>query len=564
MSHLGGNSFFSGNNKNRLFELVHALGSRTFFVIVIGLVFTSVLELANVYFIYSIFEVINFKKNSVDLSISSLFFISVEFSFFLKIFSGFIFIYFLSVFFSAFIVSRYSYSAASRLSTHILEVKLNSSEMLQNIPSSHLVSLCLNDAQRVGSGIILSALNILSRSSIIILIALFLFFLNGYLASVAFVVLVVIYGGGYLFMRPLLNDLGSNISSTFQERSRLLGFASSAFRSEVIGHRRDALITEFSKQTKVWSAANVWIATISVVPRACVELGILVICLGLGVYFWSNADSSEASFEHYIPQLAAFGVAFMRIYPSFQQLFANLVNFKASIIALENIAVALERSAAQKKVLYWKLPVLEVLPPDVILECKNMQVELGHSHTIKCPDFTLKKNSVIVLRGPSGVGKSTIIDSILGLRPTQYGYANWTENLNGKIQFIASEPFFFGSHLEQEMKWRGISRHQGFDSKFEELWKDFGLSNDLLPSCSHCTLYFASLSRGERQRVSIILSILQSPRVLVLDEALSGCGADLEVSIVDKVLLLGVSMLVVSHSRHIAEKFPCVQITDSR
>ena len=175
-------------------------------------------------------------------------------------------------------------------------------------------------------------------------------------------------------------------------------------------------------------------------------------------------------------------------------------------------------------------------------------------------DFSLTPG-ITILFGPSGAGKSTVLDCIAGLLTPDVGsistdhlvYFDSREKINlltqeRQIGYLFQSPALF-PHLtaKQNIEYGLANLQNGAREKsVEEILKLFRLEN--LSSRKP-----AELSGGEAQRVALARALVTNPRVLLLDEPLSGLDADLKNSIIADLRAWNAShkipILYVTHDR---------------
>lgn len=168
---------------------------------------------------------------------------------------------------------------------------------------------------------------------------------------------------------------------------------------------------------------------------------------------------------------------------------------------------------------------------------------------------------ITILFGPSGAGKSTVLDCIAGLvRPGAGHIAANKEvlfdsqsNVNcppqaRRIAYVFQTLALF-PHLNAEENVTyglgGLPREER-SARVEEILKAFRV--DKLRAHKP-----AEISGGERQRVALARSLVTQPRVLLLDEPLTGLDADLKAAIVDDLRVWNaarrIPILYVTHTR---------------
>jgi molybdate transport system ATP-binding protein len=156
--------------------------------------------------------------------------------------------------------------------------------------------------------------------------------------------------------------------------------------------------------------------------------------------------------------------------------------------------------------------------------------------------------------GPSGAGKTSLLETVAGLR----------ETTSGEIHFNGTS---FSALPVRE-------RRIGYVPQDDSLFPHLDVRRNLLYgrpsdaqnpqfSLEHVTQFLAieplldrdvrQLSRGERQRVTIGRALLSEPRLLLLDEPLTGLDRELRETILEQLKKLpnefDLPMLYVTHDR---------------
>ncbi|NIP35956.1 MAG: ATP-binding cassette domain-containing protein, partial [Thermoplasmata archaeon] len=156
-----------------------------------------------------------------------------------------------------------------------------------------------------------------------------------------------------------------------------------------------------------------------------------------------------------------------------------------------------------------------------------------HFDKVKAVDgltFGVRPGEIYGLLGPNGAGKTTTIKCVLGLLEMQAGSIyvlgddpiESPEKVKTNIGYVAEEPLLYGSLTPREML-NFIASVRGLD---EEVSTE--RARRLITSLD-ATKYYDSLmetlSRGNKQKVQLIAALLHDPRLLILDEPLSGLDA---------------------------------------
>ena len=189
------------------------------------------------------------------------------------------------------------------------------------------------------------------------------------------------------------------------------------------------------------------------------------------------------------------------------------------------------------------------LPFGNVIEVENLHYQYpeGQDEVLQGVSFKIKNGDFAGIVGPSGAGKTTFVDILLGLLEPTGGqikvdgvdiYANirsWQANL----AYVPQSIYLVDGSIKENIA-LGEPLDQIDDEKIRrslemaELW-DF---TQELPEGIETTVgeRGVKLSGGQRQRIGIARALYQQPEVLILDEATSALDNDTEKSITDTIL----------------------------
>ena len=144
--------------------------------------------------------------------------------------------------------------------------------------------------------------------------------------------------------------------------------------------------------------------------------------------------------------------------------------------------------------------------------------------------FEIPSNAYAILMGPTGCGKTTLLESICGLRAIVGGKIlvggdeiTRTPPAQRQIGYVPQDSSLFPTmkvyrQIAFGMEVRGFSKSER-DQRVEELASSLDLTEIL-------DRYPRGLSGGERQRVALARALSFRPRLLCLDEPLSALDGD--------------------------------------
>jgi molybdate transport system ATP-binding protein len=202
----------------------------------------------------------------------------------------------------------------------------------------------------------------------------------------------------------------------------------------------------------------------------------------------------------------------------------------------------------------------EVIPAMLTARVKLERLRAGS------PPFVLDISievppGITILFGPSGAGKSTLLDCIAGLaRPDagiiavgeevffdSEGGVNCPPQARHVAYVFQTLALFPHMSAEENVSYGldGLPREQRTE-RVQEILKAFHV--DKLRARKP-----AEISGGERQRIALARSLITQPRVLLLDEPLTGLDAELKAAIVDDLRAWNaarrIPILYVTHTR---------------
>ncbi|MEL7565465.1 MAG: ABC-F family ATP-binding cassette domain-containing protein [Dehalobacterium sp.] len=163
---------------------------------------------------------------------------------------------------------------------------------------------------------------------------------------------------------------------------------------------------------------------------------------------------------------------------------------------------------------------------------------LGYDEALTKPvTISLERGQKIAIRGVNGLGKSTLLKTLLGLIPTFSGEIHLGENL-------------FPGYFEQE------SSRNNSNTALEEVWNEYpGMTNfevrGALARCGltneHITSKMMVLSGGENAKVRLCKLMLKDVNWLVLDEPTNHLDIDAKAELKKALLEFKGTILLVSH-----------------
>lgn len=184
---------------------------------------------------------------------------------------------------------------------------------------------------------------------------------------------------------------------------------------------------------------------------------------------------------------------------------------------------------------------------DVTLKVENLELKLSNKKSLKYRDFNLAPGEIIIIKGPVGSGKSTLIRSLLVLNKTKgsilLGEESIKEWSRSKIKVYISavlqspESQFFCNNVREEIFYTACRKNEINNDYIEAVIDDLNLRHTLDQNPF-------TLSHGEKKKCQIATAIADRSQIILLDEA----DAGLDSESTDQLALLLVKLLNQNHS----------------
>lgn len=163
-----------------------------------------------------------------------------------------------------------------------------------------------------------------------------------------------------------------------------------------------------------------------------------------------------------------------------------------------------------------------------ILQVKDLTVTLGGHTIIDNISFSVDEGTTCAIIGPNGAGKSVLIKAILRLLPKEKGEVTIFDTPHEKYRKVAHQISYIPQTTDFDRNFP-LTVHGLFALKSK---RPFGLSATdearaqallkLVDMQPHLHKKLGDLSGGQLQRVLLAYSLMDKPRLLILDEPSAG------------------------------------------
>ncbi|MBL51979.1 MAG: hypothetical protein CMG57_08495 [Candidatus Marinimicrobia bacterium] len=193
-----------------------------------------------------------------------------------------------------------------------------------------------------------------------------------------------------------------------------------------------------------------------------------------------------------------------------------------------------------------------------MINIENLSKSYGHVQAVKSISFSLSDKEIVGFLGANGAGKSTTLKIMTGyLSPSsgnvfvndkniidhnleiqkQIGYLPELNPLYGEMKVY--------EYLKFHAEIRGIT-DQNFKSALERVVSECGLQGVVHRTVGNC-------SKGYKQRIGLAAAMIHDPKILILDEPVTGLDPNQIVEIRQLIKKLGKEKLVLMSSHILQE-----------
>jgi ATP-binding cassette subfamily B protein len=293
----------------------------------------------------------------------------------------------------------------------------------------------------------------------------------------------------------------------------------------------------------------------------------VVIVLWLGgrqVLLGKMSVGDFVAFNTYMMQLTWPVIALGWVINIFQRGTASLVRIDEILSQqpeIENQASSHEPRATSKQVA--RSSQLEARGLIGEIEFCNLNFAYNGTSVLKDINLRIPAGSSLAIVGPTGSGKTTLVNLI----PRIYDAAPGAvlidgcpvrqfplDSLRRHIGFVPQETFLFSDTIRENIAY-GVSREDG-DASLDDIKAAAEAANIAQDIASFPEGYNTmvgergiTLSGGQKQRTAIARAILRSPRILILDDALSSVDTHTEDKILNHLreIMRGRTTIFISH-----------------
>jgi len=464
---------------------------------------------------------------------------------------------------SAYVQNAYSAKFQFELSTLMLNSFLRRPyQFFLNTNSSVILRGIKGDVAGVYH-IILNMFTILSEMLTIILLGTFLILTDAMMALSALALALACFMAVVFGFKKRMKKAGNDVREEEMQRNRYAYQAITGIKEITVADRIENFVDKYAGAAEKVQKATLTNAFLSACPDRILE----GVCIGGVIGIVCVKIAVGTNIDTFIPVLCTFAMAAFKILPSVSKIATrvnSLVFYQKQLDATYDYLKAAREYEAEMRA-YSQKHIGKILDRDVEIEFRdklsiqNIKWKYLNSkeYVINGLYLDIKKGESVALIGPSGAGKTTLADIIMGLLKPEAG----TVEMDGKdifaiphqwarlIGYVPQSVFLTDDTLRNNVAF-GVDEKEISDDKIWNALEKAQL-REFAESLPYGLDTFVGergvkFSGGQRQRVAIARALYENPEILVFDEATSALDNETEAAVMESIdSLQGVKTLII-------------------
>lgn len=322
------------------------------------------------------------------------------------------------------------------------------------------------------------------------------------------------------------------------------------------GNREDFFYTQYKNAYDDGIKIGMRHNLLSKTPKYIMEtlcISVMLIVIGLRI-------SMGVEMTTYMATISSIAFAAVRLLPAFNRITEYLGNIFYAYASTDNIYMDLKNEKELQQNLMIIKKEEKKLELKEKLEIKNIYFRYpeGERLIFDNASITIKKNESVAFIGPSGTGKTTLVDILLGLLMPYKGSVMVDETDIYKhlyawhmtIGYIPQTIYLLDDTIRANIVFGSLKDNE------RDIWECLEKAQlnsfvHSLPVGLNTTIgeAGAKLSGGQRQRIGIARALYSKPDILVLDEATSALDNETENAVMESIEQLqgSITLIIIAH-----------------
>ena len=347
-------------------------------------------------------------------------------------------------------------------------------------------------------------------------------------------------------LKPTLNRLGRTSQKIQSQMGKWKLQSIYGIKDVKILNKENFFAGSFGKYSERNAKLTTNYTVLNNMPRLLIEtFSICGILAYLAVCIVRSQDLTEL-----MPQISAFAVAAMRLMPSINRINTHLTNIAFYEPSVNYVYENVDFTSYKLKGRYEKADTVTGEPirleKEIRMEGITYQYPESDKPVLVDAEMTVPVGKSVGVMGPSGAGKTTAVDILLGLLKVKSGkilcdgrdifenYPSWLSH----IGYIPQTIYLTDDSIRENIAF-GVAKDEIDDNRVWEVLEEAQMKDFVkkMPQEIWTTIGERGLRLcgGQRQRLGIARALYHNPEILVFDEATSALDTDTESAIMEAI-----------------------------